>query len=83
MIAEPTATPMICTIAALAFAGIVTDEGTVATPGLLELSVTTRGTGVIADRLRVTFCAVKPRMLTVCGEKPSVAVTCTDCVAVV
>jgi hypothetical protein len=35
--------------------GIVADAGVVATPVLSEMSVTVRGTGVIAERLNVRF----------------------------
>ena len=68
---------VIGTVTVFEFAGIVTDGGTVATAVLSELRATTNGTGVTADKFSVTFCVVKPRIPTVCGEKPSVAVTWT------
>jgi len=80
--AEPGAMPVTCTFTLVAFAGKFTVAGTVAAAVLLELRLTvTPAAGAGAERFSARFCEVAPVIVRFCGEKLSVAVTCTGCVA--
>lgn len=72
------------TSAVAAFAAKVTVDGTVAMLVLVELRLTVRPpAGAFADRVRVKFCEEFTPTVDVAGEKVTVAVPLTDCVAAV
>src|SRR5579884_533453 len=55
MVAEPLAMLVTGTVTTVLFAGIVTVDGTVATPVLLDVSTTVSAVGGAEDRFNVTF----------------------------
>jgi len=64
------------------FAGIVTETGTVATPGLEEFNVNVTPEGAKAERTSERFCTPAPATtLTLAGKKLADAATLTDAVA--
>jgi hypothetical protein len=85
MVADPAATPVTGTDTVVAPAAKLTDAGTVATAGLLELRLTTSPDEAGADRFIARFCVAVPPMLMVAGEKlmaTGAVVTCTGTLAV-
>jgi hypothetical protein len=68
-VAEPVAPAVTGTLTVVAFAGIVIEAGTLATPGLLEVSVTANPpAGAGADRDKVRFCVVPASTDNVAGD---------------
>ena len=62
----------------VAFGAKATVEGTLATPGFVELRVTiSPAPGAGADKFSVRFCVCAPFTVKLCGEKLTLAVTCT------
>jgi hypothetical protein len=78
IVVEPAATPVIGTTTLVAFGGIVTVAGTVATLGLSELRVTvTPPAGAGADRFSVSLSCRLGVIVTLVCANASIAVTCT------
>jgi hypothetical protein len=79
MTVEPVATPVTGTLTLVAFAANVTVAGTVATPGLSELTLTiTPPGGAGDDRFNVRFCVTPWPIVMLTGEKLRAApATCT------
>ena len=65
------------TVAVVAFAAIVTDEGNDTTPEILELRFTVRAEGAGAERVTVRFCVTGPVSVTGVGDSVSFAPTVT------
>jgi hypothetical protein len=80
IVVEPAATPDTGTIRVLAFASIVTLDGTDATPGLSEVSVSVKALGAGAGNTNVRFCVV-PRLMVALDGPTSVGITRTACVS--
>ena len=81
-VAVPAATPVIGTFTVEAPCGMVTEAGTVAAAGLLELRVTASPpTGASEERFSATFCVAAPGITTFCAAKLSAAPTRTIRVA--
>jgi hypothetical protein len=69
IVADPAATLVTATATLLAPAAKLTDAGTVATPGALELMLTVRGEEAAAERLSVICCVATPFIVRLPGEK--------------
>ena len=76
IVARPVPEPVTGTIALVVPCAMVTELGTVATPGLLEPREIVRPPGGAApDRFSVRFAVAAPAIVKVPGEKLSVATT--------
>ena len=76
IVARPVPEPVTGTIALVVPGAMVTELGTVATPGLLEPREIVRPPGGAApDRFSVRFAGAAPVIVNVAGEKLSVATT--------
>ena len=78
MIAEPGATPVIGTVALVAFVANATDAGTVATVVSLETRLIVRPAGGGTDRFSLRSCVAVPVMFVAAGTKAIVAPTFTN-----
>lgn len=82
IVVVPFPAPVTGTLALVLFAAIMTDAGTVATAGFVELRLTGKPpAGAGPESVSIRFCVAVPAIVRFCGEKLSDAVTCTDWVA--
>jgi hypothetical protein len=78
IVVEPIPVPATGTVVLVVFAAKETAGGTLATPGLLDASVTVRPVaGAGAESVSVRFCVALPVMLRLEGENDNVPLTCT------
>lgn len=71
MVVEPEPTPVTGTVTLVAFAGKVTEDGTVATPVLVELRLTVKALDCGEETVKLRFCGPPGANVTVFGENAS------------
>lgn len=80
IVVEPPATGVTGTFTELELAGMTTDAGTVAAPGLLDTRLTVKALGAAVESVNVTDAGIPWGIVIGPGGNVSEAPTATDCV---